>query len=176
MSRTLVLNASYEPIAVVGVPRALILVLTDKATVVEDSDAVLHSPSTTMNAPSVIRLCRYVRIPYHAQVPVTNRNVLARDRYRCVYCRRARATTVDHVVPRSRGGAHKDWTNVRAACHACNHRKADRLLSELGWPEPEPVPIPVSRTWLLTLPGAAAQTWAPYLQGWTNRSSLLATA
>lgn len=176
MSRTLVLNASYEPIAVVGVGRALVLVLTDKATVVEDSDAVLRSPSTTMSAPSVIRLCRYVRIPYHAQVPVTNRNVLARDSYRCVYCRRARATTVDHVVPRSRGGAHKDWTNVRAACHSCNHRKADRLLAELGWPDPEPAPIPVSRTWLLTLPGAAAHAWEPYLQGWVTRSTLPATA
>ncbi len=166
--RTLVLNASYEPIAVVDVGRAVVLVLTEKAVVVEPGELVLHSPSVTLTAPSVIQLCRYVRIPYRAHVPVTNRGVLVRDGYRCVYCRRARATTVDHVVPRSRGGAHKDWDNVRAACRTCNHRKGDRLLSELGWPEPAPVAAPSPRSWLVVGVARVESVWTPYLQGWTG--------
>lgn len=166
MSRTLVLNASFEPIAVVDVGRAVVLVLTEKATVVEQGERVLRSPSTSLRVPTVIRLARYVRIPYRAQVPVTNRNVLARDSYRCVYCRRARATTVDHVVPRSRGGAHKDWANLRAACRSCNHRKSDRLLAELGWPEPASVTAPTSRVWLIVSVATRDAAWEPYLTGW----------
>ncbi len=168
MSRTLVLNASFEPIAVVDVGRAVILVLTQKAIVVEHGDRELRSPSTSLRVPTVIRLSRYVRIPYRAQVPVTNRNVLARDSYRCVYCRRARATTVDHVVPRSRGGAHKDWSNLRAACRSCNHRKADRLLAELGWPDPQPVPVPTSRAWLIIGIATRDASWEPYLAAWAG--------
>jgi 5-methylcytosine-specific restriction endonuclease McrA len=176
MSRTLVLNASFEPIAVVEVGRAVVLVLTDKAIVVEHGDGVLRSPSTTLPTPAVIRLCRYVRIPYRAQVPVSNRNVLARDDFRCVYCRRARATTVDHVVPRSRGGAHKDWANLRAACRSCNHRKSDRLLSELGWPEPHPVATPTSRAWLIIGAAVREAMWEPYLVGWLREPVAASTA
>lgn len=176
MSRTLVLNASFEPIAVVDVGRAVVLVLTEKATVIEHGDRVLRSPSTSLRVPSVIRLRRYVRIPYRAQVPVTNRNVLARDGFRCVYCRRARATTVDHVVPRSRGGAHKDWTNLRAACRTCNHRKGDRLLSELGWPEPEPVAVPTSRAWLIVGVASRDSSWEPYLTGWIGQREPVAVS
>jgi 5-methylcytosine-specific restriction endonuclease McrA len=168
MSRTLVLNASFEPIAVVDVGRAVVLVLTEKATVVEEGAGVLRSPSTTIPAPAVIRLSRYVRIPYRAQVPVSNRNVLARDNFRCVYCRRAKATTVDHVVPRSRGGAHKDWAHLRAACRACNHRKSDRLLSELGWPTPAPASTPTSRAWLIVGVAKRDAAWDPYLVGWLH--------
>lgn len=170
MSRTLVLNASFEPIAVVDVGRAVVLVLSEKATVVEHGDRVMRSPSTSVRVPSVIRLRHYVRIPYRAQVPVTNRNVLARDCFRCVYCRRAKATTVDHVVPRSRGGAHKDWSNVRAACQRCNHIKADRLLSELGWPAPQPVPVPTSRAWLIIGVATRDASWEPYLAGWSSHA------
>ena len=168
MVRTLVLNASFEPIAIVDVGRAVVLVLSEKATVVEHGDTELRSPSMTFRAPSVIRLTRYVRIPYRAQVPVTNRNVLIRDQFRCVYCRTARATTVDHVVPRSRGGATRDWANVRAACGRCNHKKADRLLSELGWTDPAPVPAPTSRAWLIVAVATKDASWDAYLRDWSG--------
>jgi 5-methylcytosine-specific restriction endonuclease McrA len=79
----------------------------------------------------VMRLSRYVRVPYRRPVPMTRAGILRRDGRRCAYCTR-RADTIDHVVPRSRGGGHT-WENCVAACRACNSRKADRLLDELGW-------------------------------------------
>ena len=79
----------------------------------------------------MIRLANYVRVPYRGRVPLTRAGLMHRDRYRCAYCG-GRAETIDHVVPRSRGGPHS-WTNCVACCAKCNHRKADKLLSELGW-------------------------------------------
>lgn len=131
MAGTLVLNASYEPLCIVPLRRAVVLVLAEKAVVVEAGSVVLHSQRQAINAPAVVRLSRYVRVPYRRSVPLTRRAVLHRDAQRCVYCE-ARADTIDHVVPRSRGGGHL-WTNVVAACARCNHRKGDRLLSEIGW-------------------------------------------
>jgi 5-methylcytosine-specific restriction endonuclease McrA len=128
---TLVLNASYEPLCIVPLRRAVVLVLAEKAVVVEEGETLLRSERLAMNAPTVVRLSRYVRVPYRRAVPLTRRAVLARDGHRCAYCS-ARADTIDHVLPRSRGGGHI-WTNVVAACARCNHRKGDRLLSEMGW-------------------------------------------
>jgi 5-methylcytosine-specific restriction endonuclease McrA len=128
---TLVLNASYEPLCVVPMRRAVVLVLAEKAFVVEAGEGFLHSATNSVPIPQVVRLARYVRVPYRRQVPLTRRAVLARDAHRCVYCT-VKADTIDHVVPRSRGGRN-EWTNVVAACARCNHRKGDRLLSEMGW-------------------------------------------
>ncbi len=128
---SLVLNATYEPLCVVPVRRAAVLVLTEKAVPVTDGDGLLRSTSTVLVAPAVVRLTRFVRVPFRAQVSLTRRAVFARDGGRCVYCGVA-ATTIDHVVPRSRGGGHV-WENVVAACTRCNHIKADRSLSDLGW-------------------------------------------
>lgn len=131
MTAALVLNASYEPLGVVALRRAVVLVLSEKAFVVEAGTVTLHSERQSLLAPSVVRLARYVRVPYRHCVPLSRRAVMARDRHICAYCTR-RADTMDHVQPRSRGGRH-EWTNVVAACASCNHRKGDRLLSELGW-------------------------------------------
>ena len=131
-SRVLLLNATFEPLAVVTAKRAVVLMLTGKAECVEVTlDEAFHSENLTLPAPSVMRLSRYVRVPYRAAVPMTRAGVLRRDGRRCAYCGR-RADTIDHVVPRSRGGGHT-WENCVAACRACNSRKADRLLDELGW-------------------------------------------
>ena len=113
---TLLLNATYEPLCVVSCRRAVVLVLTQKAIPVEEGDGAFHSVTTAVPVPSVLRLTRYVRVPYRAQVPLTRRAVFARDGGRCVYCG-AGATSLDHVVPRSRGGAHT-WENVVAWCAA----------------------------------------------------------
>jgi 5-methylcytosine-specific restriction endonuclease McrA len=132
MTTTLLLNASFEPLCVVPARRAVVLVLNQKATVLEDSPVVLHSERRAIAQPTVILLTHYVRVPYRrGGGAVTRRGVLQRDRHRCAYCT-SKAATVDHVVPRSRGGRH-EWTNVVAACLHCNGRKADRLLAELGW-------------------------------------------
>lgn len=130
--RVLLLNASHEPLAVVTGRRALVLVVAGKAEcVVERSDGLVRSPSVALAVPAVVRLRRYVRVPYPAPPAVTRSGVLKRDGRRCAYCC-SRADTVDHVVPRSRGGGHT-WENCVACCGRCNARKADRLLDELGW-------------------------------------------
>ena len=110
MGHALVLNATYEPLCVVPARRALLLVIKHKAIAVEDSDLVMHSAALSFAAPSVVRLTRFVRIPYRGPVPLTRRAVFARDGGRCVYCGGV-ATSIDHVVPRSRGGRH-EWGNV----------------------------------------------------------------
>ncbi|GAA2073972.1 HNH endonuclease [Microbacterium hatanonis] len=113
--RTLVLNAGYEPLAVVSFKRALVLVMSDKATVVEHVEGEPVWGSTGhWDRPAVIVLSRYVRVPGARRVPVTRRGVLRRDAHRCAYCGKA-ASTIDHVMPRSRGG--KDtWENLVACC------------------------------------------------------------
>lgn len=131
MAGTLVLNASYEPLCVVPMRRAVVLILAEKAVMVEAGDELMHSATHSIQVPRVVRLCRYVRVPYRRQIPLTRRAILARDAHRCVYCT-LRADTIDHVIPRSRGGRN-EWTNVVAACARCNHRKGDRLLAEIGW-------------------------------------------
>jgi len=157
----LVLNATYEPLCVVPLRRAVVLVLAEKAVVVEAGKDVMHSARSSIQVPTVVRLARFVRVPYRREVPLTRRAVLDRDRHLCVYCD-ARADTIDHVRPRSRGGTHV-WTNVVAACARCNHRKGDRLLAELGWhlalaPVQPPATVAVVMGWAKREP-----SWQPYL-------------
>jgi len=128
--RTLVLNAGYEPLAVVSFRRALVLVLAGKASVVADGGSPVVGGSVTLPRPSVILLARYVRAPHGRAVPVSRRGVLRRDNHRCAYCG-AHATTVDHVLPRSRGGA-DSWENLVACCVRCNNAKGDRTPEEKG--------------------------------------------
>jgi 5-methylcytosine-specific restriction endonuclease McrA len=127
--RTLVLNAGYEPLAIVSFKRALVLVMNDKASVIErvEDDPVWGSHGV-YDRPAVIILSRYVRVPNSRRVPVTRRGVLRRDNHRCGYCGKA-ASTIDHVLPRSRGGDNS-WTNTVAACGRCNGRKSNRTPSE----------------------------------------------
>lgn len=132
-TRVLLLNATFEPLAVVTAKRAVLLMLSGKAECVQAAleGGAFRSESLSITAPSVMRLSRYVRVPYRPSVPMTRAGVMRRDGRICAYCGK-RADTIDHVVPRSRGGTHT-WENCVAACRACNSRKADRLLSELGW-------------------------------------------
>jgi 5-methylcytosine-specific restriction endonuclease McrA len=129
----LVLNATYEPINVCSVRRATVLVLKARAEIIERSDRRLHSESMTMPRPIVIRLTTYVRIPRDAhRRKITRRAVFARDRWTCQYCGGVRGTlTIDHVIPRSRGGT-SEWENIVACCAPCNRRKGDLLLSRAG--------------------------------------------
>src|SRR4051795_7689536 len=101
VANALVLNASYEPLCVVASRRAVVLVLTGKAVAVESAATEFHSERLAVKVPIVVRLTKYVRVPYRATVPLTRRALFARDGGRCVYCR-APATSIDHVHPRSR--------------------------------------------------------------------------
>ena len=164
MRRVLLLNVTYEPLTTVGLRRAVCLVLCGKAEVVHDdaAGAVLHGATVSLVTPSVIRLSRYVRVPYRNRVPLTRAALMRRDNYKCAYCGR-RAETIDHVIPRSRGGAHV-WENCVASCTRCNHRKADRLITELGWTLRWDPMAPRGSHWRLI--GAARDgdpQWAAYL-------------
>ena len=129
-ARVLILNASYEPLHVCSVKRAVNLLMHEVVERVEDSRRVLRTPSTLFPVPSVVRLKRYVRRPHRQRVAFNRRNVFRRDDQRCQYCGgRAVDLTLDHVVPRSRGGP-TSWENVVACCRACNARKRDRTPEE----------------------------------------------
>ncbi|MFI1967173.1 HNH endonuclease [Streptomyces pathocidini] len=131
MRETLVLNASFEPLATVTLRRAVVLVMQDKAVVEQAHPGLrIRAAAVELPVPRVIRLCRYVRVPFRRRASWSRRGVLVRDRHRCVYCGR-RATTVDHVVPRSHGGG-DTWLNTVAACAEDNHRKADRTPEQAG--------------------------------------------
>ncbi|MFT4049222.1 MAG: HNH endonuclease [Solirubrobacterales bacterium] len=130
--RVLVLNASYEPINVCTVRRAIVLILKQKAEVLDEHDIELHSERSSITRPSVIRLRAYVRIPYQSlRRKITRRAVFARDGWECQYCGRRGSLTMDHVIPRSKGGD-TSWENVVACCAGCNRRKGDRSVSQSG--------------------------------------------
>jgi 5-methylcytosine-specific restriction endonuclease McrA len=128
----LVLNATYEPINVCTVRRAVVLLLKEKAEVIEHADWHLHSATTTMAKPVVIRLVAYVRIPRDThRRKITRRAVFARDDWTCQYCGSRSNLTVDHVVPRSKGGL-SSWENIVASCAPCNRRKGNSLPRQVG--------------------------------------------
>ena len=132
VSRVLVLNASYEPINVCTVRRAAVLILKERAEILEHADQVLHAETFRLPRPAVIRLTNYVRIPRDAHARrITRRAVFARDRWTCQYCGTVRSSlTVDHVIPRSKGGP-SSWDNIVASCAPCNRRKGDRLPTQI---------------------------------------------
>ena len=124
----LVLNASYEPINVCAARRAIVLVLKGVAMAEEENGHFLHAARLALRVPSVIRLLEYRRIPHQTRA-LSRKNILLRDRNTCQYCGEVLASgelTLDHVVPRSRGGA-STWENLVACCHPCNRRKGNQM-------------------------------------------------
>lgn len=163
-SRVLLLNASFEPLNVISLRRAVVLLLREKADVVHDNPAGIFFSSVhiQIQSPLVIRLRHYVKIPYKSAVPLTRTALMQRDHHTCVYCG-AKADTIDHVVPRSRGGEHT-WENCVASCSSCNHRKADKLLSELGWKLNLTLSQPQDRYWrLVSTVKEIHPVWETYL-------------
>lgn len=155
------LNATFEPLCIVATRRALVLVLDGKADLVHDTGAFFHSARAAYPEPSVVRLAQYVRLPRQTRVAISRHSVFARDNHRCQYCGAA-AENIDHVVPRSRGGAHT-WDNVVAACRRCNAAKEDRLLEDTGFVLARVPTAPRSRVWLLVTSGELRSDWKPYV-------------
>ena len=165
MERVLVLNASYEPLNVCSLRRAHVLVWKGKAEIIESHERPLRSACTYFQRPHVIRLVTYVRVPRSVKRRISRRALFARDGWRCVYCGdSAGRLTLDHVVPRSRGGD-SVWENVVTACAPCNLRKGDRLLEEthmnLARPPRAPSPVLFISLGLQRVP----ETWRRYLPG-----------
>jgi 5-methylcytosine-specific restriction endonuclease McrA len=128
----LVLNATFEPINVTTVRRAIVLLLKEKAEILEHADRVLRSGTSTVPRPVVIRLVSYVRVPRDThRRKITRRAVFARDDWTCQYCGARNNLTVDHVIPRSKGGG-STWDNIVASCAPCNRRKGDSLPKQVG--------------------------------------------
>jgi 5-methylcytosine-specific restriction endonuclease McrA len=162
--RVLVLNATYEPLNVCTVRRALVLILKEKAEVLEAGDGLLRSETMSLDRPEVIRLVSFVRVPRDVhRRRITRKAVLARDGWVCQYCGSDKpGLTVDHVIPRSRGGE-SSWENIVAACAACNRRKGARMPHEIRM-HPRTRPRPPGPTVFIRI--AAPKTpaaWEQYL-------------
>ena len=163
MQQVLVLNASYEPLNVTTVRRAHVLVFKGKAEVIEELERPLHSATSTFPWPHVIRLVQYVRVPRAIQRKISRRALFARDGWRCAYCGSSSGRlTLDHVVPRSRGGE-SVWENVVTACAACNHKKGNRLLEESGLHLLTPPRTPAPVLFIHLAAPKIPRGWEPYL-------------
>jgi 5-methylcytosine-specific restriction endonuclease McrA len=156
----LLLNASFEPLKVVSAKRAVVLVLSGKAETVEPGDARYRHERGEVVVPAVLRLVKFVRVPYRVTVPLTRRAVLARDCGLCAYSS-ATADTIDHVQPRAHGGQHH-WENVVAACRSCNNRKDDRTLAQVGWAL-NFKPYAPKATLYVVFRHEQQEAWRPYL-------------
>jgi len=162
--RVLVLNATYEPIHVCTVRRATILLLKAKAELIERGDLTVRSEHLSLERPVVIRLVSYVRVPRDVhRRKITRKAVLARDAWTCQYCGTERhGLTVDHVIPRSRGGD-SVWENIVAACAPCNRRKGNRLPREISMhPRTAPKP-PGPNVFIRVAAPKVPPSWEPYL-------------
>jgi len=163
LQQVLVLNASYEPLNVCTVRRAHVLVFKGKAEVIERLDQPLRSATGSFTWPHVIRLLQYVRVPRSVQRKISRRALFARDGWRCVYCGSSGGRlTLDHVVPRSKGGE-SVWENVVTACAPCNHRKGDRTLAESGLELRRQPRAPAPVLFIKLAAPRVPHRWQPYL-------------
>lgn len=163
LGRVLVLNATYEPVNVCTVRRAVVLLLKDKAELIERAERELHSETTTVSRPVVIRLISYVRVPRDAhRRKITRRAVFARDNWTCQYCGAHTQLTVDHVVPRSKGGL-STWDNIVASCAPCNRRKGDLLPRQVGMRLTHPPKTPKPTVFIQVASPSIPASWRQYL-------------
>ncbi len=163
----LVLNATFEPINVTAVRRAMVLMIKGIAQAEEVNHTEVHSASRTLSVPSVIRLLAYRHIPQQTRA-LSRKNILLRDRNTCQFCSRtfpASELTLDHVLPRSRGGR-SSWENLVACCYKCNNSKGDRTPEEAGFtagPAAASVYTPHTSRQLMRLIGNKDEKWRKYL-------------
>ena len=159
----LVLNQNYEPLSVCSARRAFVLVFLGKAEVVEASDGErIRSVYESFTLPSVVRLAVYIRVP-QKRVLLSRKNILKRDGHRCMYCgTREGRMTVDHILPRLRGGRDV-WENLICACHPCNNQKGNRTPAEAGMPLRGRARRPTHITFIQRFIGIRDKRWRPYL-------------
>ncbi len=165
MNKVLVLNATYEPISFVSLKRAVVLLLKEKAEVIEEMvERRLRAEKTSFPYPLVIRLVSYVPVPRFFNLPLSRRSLLSRDNYTCQYCGvNDLPLTIDHVIPKSRGGK-TEWTNVVAACVACNRKKGNKYPADAKmFPRNKPTK-PGYITVVLLGQAKGNETWARYIQ------------
>lgn len=163
----LVLNQNYEPLNICNLRRAILLVFDGKAEVLEANGKVVHSATRAFPAPSVIRMVYMIQRP-RPRVKLSRKEVFIRDGYTCQYCgKQSNDLTIDHVVPRSRGGAHT-WDNLVSACKPCNHRKGGKLLGDSRMKlRSEPREPRAGRYYTIErrIEGTLIQEWSKFLPG-----------
>jgi 5-methylcytosine-specific restriction endonuclease McrA len=157
------LNQSYEPITICNIKKAVILIYMGKAELVlNDKRKVLHSVTRIYPWPSIIRLSRYINVPYK-KVVLTRKNILRRDSYKCSYCGRGDLPlTIDHVIPRAQGGS-DSWENLVTACTFCNNKKGDRTPEEANMMLTNRPFKPSHIMFIKNVVGKLDENWKPYL-------------
>jgi 5-methylcytosine-specific restriction endonuclease McrA len=165
MASVLVLNATYEPLSIVSMRRAIVLLLKEKAEVLEAAEERIHAASLSLPCPLVIRLVYYVRVPRRMFVPLTRRALLLRDNYTCQYCGVAATSaelTMDHVVPKVQGGS-TTWDNMVCACRACNSRKGGKTAAEAGMTLARPPSRPQYLAFVVLTNASVHEVWGKYI-------------
>ncbi len=159
----MVLNQSYEPLTICNLRKAIVLIYLGKAeTVINDERKSLHSISTTYPWPSIIRISKFVRVPYK-KVVLTRKNILRRDGFKCVYCGRSDIPlTIDHIIPKARGGD-DTWENLVSACTICNNKKGDRTPDEAKMRLMFQPFKPSHIVFIKNVVGRLDERWKPYL-------------
>ncbi len=161
--RVLVLNATYEPINICSSKRAIVLLLKNRAEILVAGLGEIKAESLSIPRPLVIKLVAYVMVPRGERRRLSRRVVLARDGHRCQYCGSTRHLTLDHVIPRSRGGG-TSWENVVTSCFPCNTRKGAHLPAEIGMVPRARPRTPSLAEFLVTSPTEIPDGWRPYLE------------
>ena len=162
LGKVLLLNANYEPMTIVSVEKAIVLLYLEKVELVVQSRArVLRAAYSYLPFPSVIRVRDYVKLPFK-KVPLTKRNIFRRDDYECQYCGSGDELTIDHIVPQSRGGE-DSWTNLATACRRCNNTKNDQTPQEAGMRLRRKPSRPNHILFLKAMSKEVDDAWEPYL-------------
>ncbi len=161
--KALVLNLDYTPITVCTVQRAFLLVFLNKAELIKtNSSLTFHTVNKTFSMPSVIKLTRYINVPYKGVV-LSRENVFKRDRFQCQYCGTSKELTLDHLIPKAKGGK-TTWNNLITACKRCNSRKGNGSLEEAGFQLTYRPFRPSYIMYLKDLSGNRYEEWKPFLQ------------
>ncbi|MBI3244069.1 MAG: HNH endonuclease [Chloroflexi bacterium] len=162
----LVLNANYEPLNVCDTKRAIGLLVTGKAELMVNGRGHFHTARMTYPAPSVIRLEKMIRRP-RPRVKLSKREIFRRDNYTCQYCgRQPPHLTIDHIIPRHRGGGHH-WDNLVTACPACNRRKGGKTAGEAQMSlKHKPGEPPATAAYLFGRHLKENSEWEKYITGW----------
>jgi len=160
----LLLNQNFEPLTTCSARRAIVMVWTGKAEIVETTGLSVHSVSMVFDVPSIIRLLIFVSISYRWNIQLSRQNILRRDHQTCQYCGgKDGSMTVDHVIPRSHGGS-DTWENLVCACAACNNKKGDRTPQEAGMRLIKLPKKPNIRSIIFHNKGKIHSTWRTYLR------------
>jgi 5-methylcytosine-specific restriction endonuclease McrA len=157
-----VLNQNYEPLTICNARRATILIYLGKAELISTiSNKRINTVFHTFEYPSIVRLIIFVRVPFK-KIILSRKNILRRDNHRCQYCGSTASLTVDHVIPKSRGGD-DSWENLTTACIKCNNKKSDKTPEEAKFKLINSPKRPSHITFIKNFAGRVGEDWKPYL-------------